>query len=70
MKMYTEIFERVMVIQPAPSWKLLSVYGGFMSITDFRKSFGNYIYVDNKYRISSLPKTVPIGHVFEEHIIF
>ena len=72
MKMYAEIFSQTKLskIQPAPSWKLLKVYGGFMGITEFRNSFGHYIYIDNQYRISSLPKTIPIGHVFEEHIIF
>lgn len=72
MKMYSEIFEtnKLVKIFPAPSWRLLKEYGGFMDITEFRNSFTNYIYINNNHCISKLPKIMPIGHVFEEHIIF
>lgn len=72
MKMYSEIFktEKLKKIFPAPNWRLLKPYGGFMDIIEFRDSFANYIYIDNNHAISKLPKIMPIGHVFEEHIIF
>lgn len=71
MKMYTEIYkENLVKITPAPSWRLLKEYGGFMNIQEFRDSFSNYVYIDNDCQISRLPKLMPIGHIFEEHIIF
>lgn len=72
MKMYSEIFNTTKLVKifPAPSWRLLKLYGGFMDIQDFRNSFKNYIYIDHKYHISKIPKIMPVGHVFEEHIIF
>lgn len=72
MKMYSDIFnsEKLLKITPAPSWRLLKEYGGFMNIQEFRESFTNYIYISNDYHVSRLPKVMPIGHIFEEHIIF
>lgn len=72
MKMYSEIFNTTKLVKifPAPSWRLLKEYGGFMDIQEFRNSFKNYIYIDHKYHISKIPKIMPVGHVFEEHIIF
>ncbi len=72
MKMYSEIFntEKLVKIFPAPSWRLLKQYGGFMDIQEFRNSFKNYIYIDHKYHITKIPKIMPVGHIFEEHIIF
>jgi hypothetical protein len=72
MKMYSDVFsvDILMKITPAPSWRLLKKYGGFMNIQEFRESFTNYIYIDNDYHVSRIPKLMPIGHIFEEHIIF
>lgn len=72
MKMYSDIFatKKLVKISPAPSWRLLRNYGGFMDIQEFRDSFTNYVYIDNNHCISRLPKIMPVGHIFEEHIIF
>lgn len=72
MKMYSEIFEtnKLIKIFPAPHWRLLKQYGGFMDIIEYRDSFTNYVYITNNHFISKLPKIMPVGHVFEEHIIF
>lgn len=72
MKMYSEIFEtdKLLKFHPAPSWRLLREYGGFMTINEFRDSLTNYIYIDQNHSLSKLPNVMPIGHVFEEHIIF
>lgn len=71
-KMYADLYgvNEIKKINPAPSWRLLREYGGFMDIQEFRDSFTNYIYIDNKHCISELPKIHPIGHVYEEHYIF
>ncbi len=77
-KMYTDIFGSLnQIIVPAPSWRLLKDYGGYMDIDDFRKSFGNNIYIDKGCFVKNIPtdkKTSinlrPIGHVYEETFIF
>jgi hypothetical protein len=71
MKMYIEIFGSIPgKIIPAPSWRLLKAYGGFMDISEFRNSFTHYIYEDRGQHITKIPQIIPVGHVFEEHIIF
>lgn len=69
-QMSVQIFGAPQKIHTAPSWRLIDVYGGFMSIADYRKSFTMYLYVDNEQILSKVPKMVSVGHVFEEHIIF
>lgn len=68
--MYLDIFKTPEKITPAPSWRLLKEYGGFMTIQEFRDSFLSYLFIDNDFPVEQLPKVMPIGHVFEEHIIF
>lgn len=72
MRMYVEIFKpsKLCKINPAPSWRLLKAYGGFMDINEFRNSFTNFVYVDNDIAITKLPKVHSIGHIFEEQYIF
>jgi len=72
MKMYADIYEsnKIVKINPAPSWRLLKEYGGFMNIQEFRDSFTNYVYINNDCHISKLPRVMPVGYIFEEHIIF
>lgn len=57
-------------ITPAPSWRVLKKYGGFMSIEEYRKSLDNYIYIDKKIQITKLPQTKMIGKIYEEQYIF
>ncbi len=72
MKMYSDIFgvTALVKVMPAPSWRLLKSYGGFMDIHEFRNSFKNYVYIDRTCHITKIPKIMPVGHIFEEHIIF
>jgi hypothetical protein len=49
----------------APSWRLLSVYGGHLSINDFRKCFNKVQYIEQN-RILSQPRFAPMGFLFEE----
>lgn len=51
------------VINPAPSWRLLSEYGGHLSINEFRENFNKIT-----YDFHGLFK--PVAHVYEEKINF
>lgn len=65
-------------INPAPHWRTLAVYGGFLTISEFRSSFNKIIYTlsgksnSDISKISSLAniKTLPLEYRFEENIIF
>lgn len=72
MRMYMDTFStnKIPTFHPAPSWRLLSDYGGFMSIDEFRNSFINCAYISKDMHINYIPKVLPIGHIFEEHYIF
>ena len=58
MKMYTDIFQQIKLIKPAPSWRLLEQYGGSMTIDQFKNSFNNYVYI-TQGEIRNLQKTKP-----------
>ena len=58
------------IIKPAPSWKLLREYGGTLTIDEFRKSFGQYVYVEKEYNIKHMPRIRPIGSIFEQQYLF
>lgn len=63
MRMYIEVFEvdGFRQISPAPSWRLLKEYGGFMSIEEFRETFLTYKY--SKFQM------VPLGWLFDEQVV-
>lgn len=65
--MYTRCFGVTHQIHPAPHWRMLTDYGGHMSIQEFRSHFNKRIY-DNMHTIRSIPATKPVGTVFEEFI--
>jgi hypothetical protein len=70
LKLYNDLTGSEMdAINPAPSWYLLSVYGGTMSIKTFRSTF-NHIYYTPQGIIHDPPSYKPIGHMFEENIKF
>jgi hypothetical protein len=56
-------------LTPAPSWRLLSMYGGTMDIQTFRDSFTIYRYDDMEHILSEIPRVSPVGHLFQEHYI-
>lgn len=66
-QIYFEYFGVDHQIYPAPHWRLLTEYGGKMSIEDFRSSFNKIVY-DNEHFIKSIPQTKPIGQIFEEFL--
>lgn len=66
-EMYNKCFGVTHIIQQAPHWRLLSDYGGNMSIQDYRSTFNKIIY-DNAHPIRNIPQTKPIGMVFEEFL--
>lgn len=68
MRMYSDIFgPEIPVFIKAPSWRLLSDYGGHLSITEFRKNFNRVEYKEIA-NIREFPKCKPIGVVFEEKL--
>lgn len=69
MKMYYETFSETSIpLEPAPSWRLLSSYGGLMSIEDFRKNFSKVEYQDIDNILISFPPSKPMGILFEKQI--
>lgn len=62
-EMYRRIFGVDMKISSAPHWKMLSVYGGKLSIQEFRNSFNN-----NEYKYKGEIFMIPIGNLYTEII--
>lgn len=58
------------IIHPAPSWRLLQTYGGNLSPDEFRSSFNNYIYIDKKTTLETIPYMRPVGHIYERKYVF
>jgi hypothetical protein len=52
-------------LKEASSWKLLKVYGGHLSIKDYRDKF-NYVEYIDRGKIANIQKFKPIGTLFEE----
>lgn len=68
-RMYNEMFNRnVSTISPAPHWRTLSVYGGHMTISEFRDSFDKIEYQNHgttrNFNLTS------IGTLFEKKLKF
>ena len=73
-KLYNELIkylkkENMKNINPAPHWRLLKVYGGHLSINQFRESFNktqyefhDIVFLKNKFK--------PLTNLFEEKINF
>lgn len=68
MKMYKEMYpeHKIQRILPAPDWKLLREYGGFMTIEQFRNDSRNHIFVDKSYPVTMIPKMIPQGNIYEQ----
>ena len=69
-KMYYDLFNTKFNIIQAPSWRMLSEFGGNMSIEEFRKSFNKIEYLDIGQHITNMPVQYSIGHIYEEKIKF
>jgi hypothetical protein len=62
--LYKKINNKIDEIPFAPSWKLLKKFGGELTITEFRKSFGDFQYIDS-YNVKK-PFIFSIGNLYIE----
>lgn len=70
LKMYSDMYnEKNIVIDKAPSYKLLKEYGGHLSINNFRSSFNKIDYVDHGV-ITNIPRCKSVGILFEQMLKF
>ena len=56
-KMYSEMYNEIKVIENAPSWRLLKAYGGNLEIDEFRASFNRITY-NESYSLYSRLRTI------------
>lgn len=69
--MYNDLFNtNIDTVLKAPSWKLLTNYGGNKSIEEFRSDFNKIEYNDINNFLIELPVQHPIGWLYEEKINF
>ena len=70
MKMYNTLMHtKIIVIYPAPHWRVLEQYGGHLNIIKFREGF-NKVEYDCHGNTKKIPNFLPIGTLFEEKIKF
>jgi hypothetical protein len=62
-RMYYTLFDVSTSFVKAPSWRLLSAYGGTLSIQDFRKSFSNVQYIASDHIVQK-----PVRYIYEKQI--
>jgi hypothetical protein len=68
-QLYNNIFNMKMNVKHAPSWRLLSTYGGHLSIDEFRESFKKVSFVQH-HVVEQMSNNTSIGHLFEKKINF
>lgn len=70
LKMYNDIYPaKVPAIEPAPSWRKLKLFGGELTIEQFRDSFHKIEYVDHGIAIP-VPTFKSLAVLFEEKLKF
>lgn len=70
LKMYNSMNDdKVDRIDPAHHWQKLRVYGGQLTIDQFRNTFGKIEYVNHGY-MKEHPKCMPVAMLFEEKLKF
>lgn len=70
MKMYSEMSgTNGAFIDEAPHWRQLRVYGGHMTIEEFRRSFNKAVYIYYG-QYNKCPPYMPVGRMYEEKIKF
>lgn len=69
MKMYNQNSSSVSKIQSAPHWRLLTEYGGKLSISKFREGFDKVDY-ESHGMTRQLPDFVSLISLFEDHVKF
>ena len=68
--MYEKLFGIDFAIFPAPDWRLLTQYGGHLSIDEFREQFNRIEYIDIENRFLNGPVQYNSGKVYEQKIKF
>lgn len=69
-KMYnTMMGTKMVVISPAPHWRLLEQYGGYLNIIKYRESFNKIDYKCHGIT-QKVPSFLPMGVLYEENIKF
>lgn len=69
--MYKDIFNKTIEkINPSPDWRLLTNFGGPLTIIEFRKSLNKIIYEDIDDYIVRAPSSRMIGKLYEKKIKF
>ena len=69
-KMYNDILKTNSIsINPAPSWRLLNVYGGHLNINEFRESFNKIEYEPHGVTRNFI-RQESIGYIYEQKIKF
>lgn len=69
-KLYNDIMgTKMVIINPAPHWRLLEHYGGNLNIIKFREGFNK---IDYEYHghTKQIPRFAPIGFMYEEKLKF
>ena len=70
LKLYNTIMgTRMIVISPAPHWRVLETYGGHLNIIKFREGYNKMDY-ECHGNTKPLPIFLPLGTLFEEKIKF
>ena len=71
LSLYSSLFETdEPIIHPAPHWRLLKSYGGYLTIEEFRNSFDKVEYQDIKDYVHKMPCCFPIGFLYEKKVKF
>ena len=65
--MYFLLFNSEEKIMPAPNWRQLKTYGGYLSIDEYRENFYNVNY-NYTGTISKIVRNKPIGYIYEKNI--
>lgn len=68
-KIIYKLYSKNYSIDPAPHWRILNEYGGFMNINEYRKSFSNSYYTNHGI-VRNIPKFRSIGFLYEEKLKF
>lgn len=69
LKMFNDMYgKKIKTIMPAPHYRLLIPYGGYLNIESFRKSFNKHEYIYQG--IVKNPKIRPISMIFEKKLTF
>jgi len=70
-KLFNDIYDRnINMITPAPHWRTINQYGGFININEFRQSFDKLEYQNHGITRNCLQNTQSLGVMFEKKLKF